>query len=180
MIIKTNRLTLRPFQATDWQDLHEYLSDPETVRYEPYNPFTEEESKREAARRAEDKAFLAVCLKETGKLIGNTYFALQQPEELGAWEIGYVFNRAYGGKGYATEAAAALLRYGFEELAAHRIEAHCNPDNVPSWRLLERLHMNREGHFREKAFFFRDEAGKPIWHDAYAYGILKDDWMKAN
>lgn len=167
---------IRKFQPEDWQDLFEYLSDEEVVKYEPYCAFSKEEAIKEAARRTTDDAFWAVCLKENGKLIGNLYFCRQQPEKFMAWEIGYVFNRQYNGKGYATEGAFRLLRYGFEVCSAHRIVAHCNPENTASWRLLERLHMRREGHFYKKAFFKYDVGGNPIWHDAYAYAMLSDEW----
>lgn len=174
--METERLTIRRFQPDDWQDLHEYLSDEQVVKYEPYRPFTPEQSREEAARRAGDKSFLAVCLKETGKLIGNLYFAAQQPDEFMTWEVGYVFSRRYQGKGYATEGVNRLMEHLFEDLHAHRVEAHCNPQNTASWRLLERLHFRKEGHFLQNVFFFTDDDGNPLWHDAYAYGMLCNEW----
>jgi RimJ/RimL family protein N-acetyltransferase len=53
----------------------------------------------------------------------------------------------------------------------------CNPENADSWRLLERLGMRREGFFRKKAFFRTDEAGNPLWHDAYEYAVLEESWF---
>lgn len=176
-VFETQRLMLRRFAADDGDALYDYLSDAETVKYEPYAPFTLEQAKAEAARRAGDEAFWAVCEKSSGGLIGNIYFSRQQPEEFLAWEIGYVFNRRFGGQGYATEAANRMLRYGFEQCGAHRIEAWCNPENTRSWKLLERIHMRREGHFPKKATFESDAAGRPIWHDAYAYGMLEEEWQ---
>ena len=178
--LETQRLILRRFTPQDGDDLYEYLCDAETVKYEPYDPFTLEQACSEAARRATDPSFWAVCEKDTGKLIGNLYFCRQQPQEFRSWEIGYVFNRHYGSRGYATEAALRMLQYGFEVCGAHRIEAHCNPENTRSWQLLERIHMRREGHFSKKATFRNDEAGNPIWHDAYAYGMLEEEWKRVN
>lgn len=177
-VFETQRLILRRFTAADGDDLHDYLSDAETVKYEPYDPFTLEQARGEAARRATDGAFWAVCEKAAGKLVGNLYFSRQQPEHFRCWEIGYVFNRRYGGQGYATEATQRMLQYGFEECGAHRIEAHCNPENERSWKLLERVHMRREGHFPKKATFRCDASGQPIWHDAYAYGMLDEEWQR--
>lgn len=174
--LKTDRLILRRFAPSDGADLFEYLSDAETVKFEPYDAFTREQAEAEAARRANDDAFWAVCLRDGGKLIGNLYFALQQPEQFRTWEIGYVFNKRFGGAGYATEAAIRVMRHGFEDLAAHRIEAYCNPLNERSWLLLERIGMRREGYFPKKAYFRCDESGRPLWHDAYAYGILGEAW----
>ena len=172
--IETERLIIRRFKEEDWKDLYEYLSDEEVVRYEPYQTFSVEEAQREAKSRAESPQFFAVCLKESNKLIGNVYFAKQ---EFKTWEIGYVFNRVYQGKGYATEAAKAVVQYGFETRGARRIVAMCNPLNVASWRLLERLGMRREGHLRQNIYFKKDKQGNPIWSDTYEYAILKNEYI---
>lgn len=176
-ILKTERLILRKFTGDDWKDLHEYLSQVKVVMYEPYNIFSEEESKKEAINRSQNDAFWAVCLRETNKLIGNVYFQLQGPKEFSTWEIGYVFNPLYYGKGYATEACQGILQYGFEQIGAHRIIAKCNPENIASWKLMERLTMRREGHFKKPAFFKKTDEGKPIWHDAYLYSVLQEEWV---
>ncbi len=173
--LETERLVIRRFKEEDWKDLYEYLSDEEVVRYEPYQAFSIEASQNEAKSRAESPAFLAVCLKENNKLIGNIYFAKQ---EFKTWEIGYVFNRAYQGRGYATEAANAVIAYGFNTRGARRIVAMCNPLNTASWRLLERLGMRREGHLKQNIYFKKDEKGNPIWSDTYEYAILKDEYIK--
>jgi hypothetical protein len=68
--METERLIIRKFCANDWKDLYEYLSQKETVKYEPYEIFTEEESRKEALNRSENDVFWAVCLKSSGKLIG--------------------------------------------------------------------------------------------------------------
>jgi len=110
--METERLLIRRFHPDDWKDLHEYLSQETTVQYEPYNIFTEGQSKQEALKRSENDAFWAVCLKSSRRLIGNIYLAEQDFE---TWELGYVFNADFLGHGYATEAARALLDYAFEE-----------------------------------------------------------------
>ena len=175
--METERLVIRRFMGSDWRDLYEYLSDEVVVAFEPYSVFNEEESLKETVRRAGDPSFWAVCLRESGKLIGNLYFCRQEPKEFLTWEIGFVFNRHYQGQGYAAESALRLLQYGFGECEAHRIVALCNPMNAPSWRLLERLGMRREGHFLQKAFFRRDEWSEPVWHDALEYALLADEWF---
>lgn len=172
--METARLWIRRFAPEDWRDLHGYLSREEVVRYEPYGVFTEEGSRQEAIRRGEDGRFWAVCLKESGKLIGNLYLA---PGEFDTWEIGYVFHPQAQGKGYATEAARAALEDVFQNHRAHRVTAMCNPLNEPSWRLLERLGMRREGHLRQNVFFKTDQGGRPLWQDTYVYGILAPEWL---
>ena len=173
--MNTARLTLRPFTPSDADDLYAYLSREQVVRYEPYPPFTREQAAEEAARRASDKNFNAVVLKDANRLIGNLYFA---PGEFDTWELGYVFHDQYWGRGYAAEACRALLTERFAEGNVRRVIAMCNPDNAASWRLLERLDMRREGHLRKNVWFFKDENGQPIWQDTYEYAILREEWQK--
>ena len=174
--IETDRLFIRSFKVDDYKDLYDYLSDEQVVEYEPYDIFNIEECKREAAKRAENSSFLAVCLKETGKLIGNLYYNQQEPSDFLTWEIGFVFNRSYQKKGYAAEACNRLIAYSFTNMKVRRIIAMCNVDNINSWRLLERLHMRREGHYLKRAFFKQNSRGEPNWFDVYEYAILRDEW----
>jgi [ribosomal protein S5]-alanine N-acetyltransferase len=176
-IIETERLILRKFSSDDWKDLYEYLSQESVVKYEPYEVFTEDKCKESAIKRSQNDAFWAVCLKDNNKLIGNVYFEQQEPEEFLTWEIGYVFNPSYYGKGYATESCKGILNYAFEQLNARRIVAMCNPKNTASWKLLERLNMKREGHLKKNIFFKYDKEQQPIWNDTYEYALLKDDWL---
>ena len=171
--IKASRLILRRFRADDWKDLYEYLSDEEVVLFEPYYVYTESECKKEAEGRAKDESFWAVCLKDTGKLIGNIYFDKQ---DFDTWELGYVFNKKFQKQGYATESAKAIMNYAIKNLNARRIIAMCNPKNDASWRLLERLKMRREGYLLKNIYFKVDENNNPIWADTYEYAILASEW----
>ena len=172
-MLETERLAIRRFKQDDWRDLHEYLSQAEVVKFEPYEVFTIADSKHEAQTRSQDNRFWAVCLKECGKLIGNIYLSKQGFE---TWELGYVFNKHYQGRGYATEAARALIDDAFRNQSARRIVAMCNPLNEPSWKLLERLAFRREGHLKKNIYFKKDENGDPIWADTYEYAILSEEW----
>ncbi len=172
-MLKTERLVLRPFEEADAEGLHAYLGDEEVVRYEPYGAMTMEECRLEAARRASDEAFWAVCLAD-GTLIGNLY--LSGADEFGMREIGYVFARACWHKGYATEAARRLMAYAFERLATRRIIALCDTRNAASFALMERLGMRREGEFKKNVGFKTDAHGNTIWTDSYQYAILKEEF----
>lgn len=175
MQIITERLLLRPFTGRDWPALHRYLSDPQVVRFEPYGVFSAEEARREAERRAQSSAFVAVCLRDTGELIGNLY--LGRPGE-GQAELGYVFARDAWGHGYATEAARASLGALFAQAGMHRVVAECNPQNVASERVMQRLGMRREGYLRQNVFFERDAVtGEPLWQDTLVYAILREEWL---
>lgn len=175
--METARLKIRGFLPNDGQDLFEYLSQAEVVKFEPYHVFTREQAEKEAISRSKNPDFWAVCLKDTGKLIGNIYLSKQDFE---TWELGYVFNLNYQGKGYATEAVKALAENLFANNKAWRIAAFCDPLNKPSWKLLERLNMRREGHLLKNVWFFKDENGEPIWKDTYEYAILKEEWQGIN
>lgn len=173
--MKTERLLIRKFQPSDGLDLYEYLSQVEVVKYEPYDVFTKDQAKEEAIRRCNNSNFWAVCLQDTGKLIGNIYLA---KTEFDTWELGYVFNKEYQRKGYATEAAKGLVNDLFIHHNAHRVIAMCNPLNTASWKLLERLGMRREGCLMKNIWFFKDENDNPIWQDTYEYAVLKDEWLQ--
>lgn len=173
--METERLLIRRFSPNDWPGLYEYLSQEDVVKFEPYEVYTEEASKEEATRRAGDNNFWAVCLKSNGKLIGNIYLCKQ---DFDTWELGYVFNSNFQGKGYATESAKALVDDIFSNQNGRRVVAMCNPLNVQSWNLLERLGLRREGHLLQNIYFKKDNAGNPIWSDTYEYAILSDEWKK--
>ncbi|MBE6054852.1 MAG: GNAT family N-acetyltransferase [Clostridium sartagoforme] len=170
--LETDRLVIRKFREGDGEDLYEYLSNEEVVKFEPYKTFSREQAYAEAERRSGDNNFLAVCLKN-GKLIGNLYF---HKDSFETYEVGYVFNRNYWGNGYATEALKALIKYAFEELGVRRIIAMCDPKNHNSWKLLERVGMRREGTLLQNVYFFTDENNNPIWKDTYEYAMLKDEY----
>jgi RimJ/RimL family protein N-acetyltransferase len=172
--VETKHLLIRRFEPDDWRDLFEYLSQKNVVLYEPYEVYSEEASKHEAIRRADDHHFWAVCLKDSGKLIGNIYLSKQAFD---TWELGYVFNANYQGMGYATETVQFMMDDVFRNGHARRIIAMCNPLNEPSWKLLERLGMRREGHLHQNTYFKKDETGNPIWSDTFEYGILAEEWL---
>ena len=171
--MKTKRLLIRNFAKGDYNDLYEYLSDKETYKFEPGEPITVEAAKKLCNDRSKNNDFLAVQLKN--KVIGHIYFEQISPIGLMTWETGFIFNRKYQGKGYATESLTAVIKYGFKNMNVHKIIAHCSPKNTRSWKLLERVKMRREGKLRENIYFNTDETGNPIWLDTYEYGLLKKD-----
>ena len=171
IIVETERLILRRYKKEDIQDLFEYLSDIEVVKYEPYKPLTFDEAKENLEWRIDTKEMIAVELKNSHKMIGNVYMGKRDFEAL---EIGYVFNRNYWGKGYAAESCKALIQRAFSN-DVHRIYAECDPNNKNSWKLLEALGFQREAHFRKNVYFWKDEAGKAIWKDTYVYARLNEN-----
>jgi [ribosomal protein S5]-alanine N-acetyltransferase len=178
-LISTERLLVRPFLKTDYHDLYEYLSLPEIYRFEHGQPITLEEARKECRQRAKGNMFWAAVLKDgPKKLIGHVSFYQTEPKFFLTWEIGYIFNPAYQNKGYATEASRAIIKFAFTELGAHRVVAHCSPENTPSWKVLENCGMKREGMARKNFLIRNDENGKPIWLDSYEYAILEDEFKR--
>ncbi len=174
-LIETKRLIIRKFKDSDYADLHEYLSDPAIYIFEPGSPVSLEQAKELSAERAKGNDFLAVILKGTSRMIGHLYFKqVGYPANM-TWELGYIFNSKYYRKGYASESARALVEYAFNNFKAHRIMARCDPNNPASWKLLEKVGFRREGHFKKCGTFRNNEAGNPVWHDAYEYGMLEED-----
>lgn len=171
IIAETKRLILRRYRTEDVQDLFEYLSDEEVVKYEPYKPLSFDEAKKNLEWRIGTGEMIAVELKSSHKMIGNVYLGRRDFEAL---EIGYVFNRNYWRQGYAAESCEVLIQRAFSN-GIHRIYAECDPDNKSSWKLLEALGFQREAHFRKNVYFWKDETGKAIWKDTYVYAKLKEN-----
>ena len=175
-MLSTERLIIRPFLENDYKDLHEYLSLKETYRFEPGEPISLEEAKKLCLERARGTDFWAVTLKDDSKkFIGHVSFIQTEPNFFLTWEIGFIFNPVFQNKGYASEAARAIVNYAFTKLGAHRVVGYCSPENIPSWKVLEKCGMTREGLRRKNAFFRKDKNGQPLWMDSYEYAILAED-----
>ena len=174
-MINTSRLLIRQFQVQDYRSLFEYLSNPIIYRFEPGEPISLEKAKDLTLERAQGIDFWAVVLRNDEKMVGHLYFKQIEPKEFLTWELGYIFNPAFQNNGYATESTYGLIQYGFEHLGVHRVIAHCNPINIASWRVLEKIGMKREGNFRKNVFFHTTQGGFPQWIDTYEYAILKED-----
>ena len=163
-------MILRRFRKEDLQDLYEYLSDTETVKYEPYKPMDLTETATELDERIESDEMIAVVLKENRKLIGNLYLGKRDFESR---ELGYEFNRLYWGCGYAKESCKALIETTFAA-GVHRIYAECDPCNGASWGLLESLGFAKEAHHKQNVYFWKDEKGNPLWKDTFVYSLLNE------
>jgi ribosomal-protein-alanine N-acetyltransferase len=178
-VLTTERLVIRPFLKSDYDDLYEYLSLPEIYRFEHGKPLSLQEAKKECRKRAKSNFFWAATIKDgPKKLIGHVSFYQIEPKFFLTWEIGYIFNPVFQNKGYATEASRAIIKYAFTELGTHRVVAHCSPENTPSWKVLENCGMKREGLARKNFLIRNDENGNPVWLDSYQYAILEEDFDK--
>jgi RimJ/RimL family protein N-acetyltransferase len=168
--IDTERLRIRRFRPDDWQAVHAYASDAATMTYMNEVPHTEERSRAFAIEQAgEDATALAIVVKPgdepVGHLVFHPWFAPR------THEVGWVLHQRVRRRGYATEGARALLHHAFEAMSLHRIIATCQPENIASWRVMEKLGMRREAHFLR--CIHRDDGS---WWDEYFYAILEEEW----
>jgi len=175
--LETDRLLLRPYVDDDLEDLHDIERRDVTARYLYNRPLDLDATRSLLDRRRtmtaidddHDDLALAAVLKQSGRLIGHVTL-LRASREHRQGEIGYVLHPDHHGHGYATEAAAVMLRLGFEELDLHRIIGRLDARNARSSRVLERLGMRREAHLRENEFV------KGEWVSELVYAILADEW----
>ncbi|MCG5216962.1 GNAT family N-acetyltransferase [Streptosporangium sp. KLBMP 9127] len=177
--ITTDRLVLRAFTLDDLDAYHAYHRLPEVARY-LYWEARDLDTSREALRKAVEKADLreegdgikiAVTPRDTGELAGEVVL-IWTNEKNRQGEIGYIFNPAFAGHGYATEATREMLRLGFEGLGLHRIVGRLDGRNTASARVLERLGMRREAQLVE------NEMVKGEWTDEVIYAMLENEWRK--
>lgn len=172
--ITTERLILRRFTYDDTQDILEFVSHPSVARIVTEIEATEAGVKKYIQKKEsyklfeKDKCFdLAIERSEDSKVIGMLTLIRKNHMQ---GQIGWSLGVEYRGLGYTTEAAKALIEYGFSILGLHRIYADTTNENTPSWRVMERLGMRKEASLREAEL--RD--GK--WLDYLIYGILASEW----
>ena len=173
--IRTERLVLRNFKATDAQDLLAYLRDPRPSCFLSQRLHNLEDAKAEAIKRGGSDDYIAVYSSEHGRVIGDL-FAIAG-EEGDTLSVGWNFNGDYAGRGYAQEAARALFRWLFVEKQIRRLYAYVEDNNLASQKLCERLGMRREGLFLEFISFTKDEAGHPLYENTMQYALLRREWQ---
>ena len=182
MTLTTNRLILRPFTPDDVGVMWSWVSNPANTRYMGWNTHTDEAQTRgfidALIKRAENEPRrdydFAVVLKETGAVIGSGGIYVDGAGEQA--ELGWILHLDHHKKGYGTEFAAELIRFGFEELKLHRIFAPCAAVNYGSYRVMERNGMRREA-THVKAFWARVDKE---WIDLAEYAILAEEWFASH
>ncbi len=176
MELYTPRLVLREFRPSDFDAVHTYETNPETRRYEQVAIATAEETRRylddslawaREQPRTRYRLAITICPEDTAR--GRISLALNWPE-IREWEIGWTVDPQFWGRGYATEAARAMLDFAFGALDAHRVVAFCNANNRASERVMEKLGMQRDGYLRQTRWW------NGAWADELVYSILEHEW----
>jgi RimJ/RimL family protein N-acetyltransferase len=173
LVLETERLILRRFVPDDVQAILEFVSHPSVSRVVPEIGTTEGEITKYVGIQGTTSLFekdqctdLAIERKADGRVIGMLTLVCRDHRQA---EIGYALGVEHRGQGYGTEAARALMEYGFNSLELHRIEAKTSTGNPDSWQVMERLGMRREAQLREA------EMRESEWVDVLIYGILASD-----
>ncbi len=179
LAIRTERLFLRKYADGDAEDIVEYSrkADFWLARNLDWEP-SEEAVKAYYEARADmdlesspEWIDLVIELKAENKVVGNVGISVKNREQ-GQATVGWLLGRRYQGRGIASEAVTALVSFGFGSMGLHRIYARTGNRNVRSWRLMERIGMRREAHFRQ-SHKVMDE-----WDDEYVYAVLADEWRQ--
>lgn len=177
MLLRTPRLLIRNFTATDLEAFLAYRNDPEIAKYQGWSLPYPREKAEELIREMQDPRThkigewlqLALTLESTRELIGDTAFVILGDDARQA-SVGFTIASAHQKKGYGTEAMTALLDYLFADLGLHRVIADCDTENTGSWRTLEKLGFRREAHFVESLLVGEEYTSE------FHYGLLQREW----
>jgi RimJ/RimL family protein N-acetyltransferase len=179
--VRTDRLTIRPATLDDADAAWQFRRLESVGRWMTAAPRDREGFVRKFAEP--EQLSRTLLMEHDGVVIGDLYVAVGD-----AWaqtevadrargvqaEIGWVLAPEHEGHGFATEAVTELLRICFEDLGLRRVFAQCFADNVPSWRLMERVGMRREEHAVRESLHRSGE-----WLDGLRYALLADEWRAA-
>jgi [ribosomal protein S5]-alanine N-acetyltransferase len=176
--LKSERLILRRFTLKDAPDVQRLAAEWEVARTllsvpHPYEDGMAEEwiSEHSSVFKRGEGVHLAVVLRERKELCGSIGLSINSRDANA--ELGYWIGVPYWGRGYATEAAREVVRYGFEQLGLHRIYAAHFGNNPASGRVLRKIGMAYEGTGREHHRRWGE------YEDRVEYGLLVSEWLAA-
>ena len=174
MWIESKRLMIRNFSVEDVNDVYEFMSDPKMARFELHPQMSWDETVSYikkfsfvALSKEESWAEYAIELKSHYRVIGGLS-AKYIDDRFEQIEIGYRIHPEFQKQGLATEAAALLIKELFRQ-GVRRVIASTAIDNVASWKVMEKLGMKREAHFRKKVLIHGE------YQDEFVYAILNKD-----
>jgi len=178
--VRTGRLVLRRAREADLDAIWAYRRDPSVTHWLSAAPSTIEAHRVSFVERGHLAHMVLVELD--GVVVGDAMIRVedawaQAEVAVGARgtqaELGWTIDPAYAGRGYATEAARALVDVSFGALGLRRVYALCFADNEPSWRLMERLGMRREQYLVKESLHRSGD-----WLDAVGYALLAEEWPR--
>jgi len=178
--VETDRLILRIFDRGDIDAVMSYHALPEVQRYLDWKARDKVEvqaaikamSEQVTLQRPGDILSLAVIRKADKHLLGQVSLRWADATA-GQGEVRFVFGKAYSGQGYATEAVSRMIDIAFDYFGMHRVFARCDARNTRSAKLLTRLGMRLEAHYREHALFQGE------WDEELHFAVLDREWRRS-
>jgi len=173
-LVTTPRLSLRLHRESDLERLVAVYSRPEVARYLLEEPWTVESGRAQLERRRARTGLdgpagaLALVVEHDGVLIGALSL-WRTEQERRTVELGWTLDPEHGGRGFASEAVTAAVRFAVEQHDVHRVVAQMDARNTASARLAARVGMRQEAHFR------RDFWSKGEWTDTLVFGLLASE-----
>jgi len=174
--LSSGNIYLRPAKVSDFSVIKTYRQDPENCRYirpaesdEDTMKIVEQLSKPWEMKSGHWNG-LVICLQEDYTLVGEIVFRVEDWENSRA-EIGYRLSETAAGKGICTQAATLLINYIISEFGFYKLVAKCDPRNISSFRVMEKLGFVREAFFKEH-YRIGEE-----WTDQYDYGLMSTQWL---
>ncbi|MDT5042734.1 MAG: [ribosomal protein S5]-alanine N-acetyltransferase [Actinoplanes sp.] len=172
MELETPRLLLREFRPDDRPAVHSFAADPLVTRYTAWGPLTAEETAAELRASAavarelpRVRYALAVTDRSTGAVLGSIELRVTSTRHRRG-SLDFAFGRSAWGRGYATEAAVALVGFGFGELGLRKITATCSPENAASSRVLTKIGMRLEGYLHDHVLV------RDTWQDRLLFALI--------
>lgn len=175
--LETPRLILRRLEMRDAPDLFDYSRDPQVAKHVLWDAQTSVSEARAYVRymlrryRAGEPASWGIEEKETGRVVGTIGYMWYQRDN-NACEVGYSLARRRWNRGYMTEALAEVLRFSFEELGVHRVEAQHEVENAASGAVMRKCGMRKEGTLRGRLY------NKGRYVDVDLYAMLREDYAR--
>lgn len=158
--INTKRLVLKPLGMKYIESVHEYSSDIENTKYMLHLPNNNIEETKEFLQRSDAEwksaapSFYEFAIIYQDKHIGAASIYL---EDGLSGELGWIINKKYHKQGFAFEAARALMDFSINELKIKHFIAHCDAENIPSYKVMEKLGMSRTGTYGGRKNRLSDE-----------------------
>lgn len=168
MNIETNRVFLREVQPTDYDEMSQYLMNPKTMFFFDHGALDAEGIKDLLSKK---EHIYPIILKESNQLIGH--FVYHPWFMVDTYEIGWVIRDEYQNQGIITELATQVLKDAFIHKMAHRVVATCQPENIPSNRVCQKIGMREEGVFVNCIYVKRLNT----WWSEVFYAILDHEFF---
>lgn len=169
MRIETDKVYTRFMDENDIQDIKEYTTDKDTMKFFDHGVLDDEGVNDLVIRKI---PIYGIILKKTNKLIGH--FVYHNWFMVDTYEIGWVLNKKFHNQGIISNLAKAFLEHAFTVDKAHRVVATCQPENIASKRVCEKIGLRLEGHFKKCIYIKRLNE----WWDELFFSLLEEEYLE--